>query len=109
MIDFPNANKNNPMSNHLVSVERHSETIRRIVESHRASNPRLFGSVAKGVATDQSDIDILVDPASDMSLFDIGAIREELRCLLNAEVDVLTPNAIPVDFRDRVLEEARPI
>ncbi len=44
-----------------------------------------------------------------MSLFDIGAIRRELRELLGLEVQVLTPRALPDSFRDRVLAEARPV
>jgi hypothetical protein len=44
-----------------------------------------------------------------MFLFDIGAIRPELRELLGLEVQVLTPRALPDSFRNRVLAEARPV
>ena len=87
----------------------HRATIRRVAESRRARNPRVFGSALHGMDTEQSDLDLLVDPEPRMSLFDIGAIRRELRELLGLEVQVLTPHALPDSFRDRVLAEARPV
>jgi len=83
--------------------------IRRVVESHRARNARIFGSVLRGEDTDSSDLDILIDPTPETTLFDIGAIRHELGKLLGVPVDVLTPNALPDKFRAAVLAEARPV
>lgn len=85
------------------------EAIRRVVEAHRARNARVFGSVAHGDDTDDSDLDILIDPTPETTLFDIGAIRHELRTLLGVPVDVLTPKALPDRFRDAVLAEAVPV
>jgi predicted nucleotidyltransferase len=89
-------------------LDLHREAIRAIVAAHRATNPRVFGSVARGEDTEDSDIDILVDPVG-MTLFDLGAILNELTALLGVEVDVLTPNALPDRFRARVLSDAAPI
>lgn len=83
--------------------------IRRVVESHHARNARVFGSVLHGKDTPHSDLDILIDPTSETTLFDIGAIRHELNQLLGVPVDVLTPNALPDKFRAAVLAEARVI
>ncbi len=83
--------------------------IRRVVEAHRASNVRVFGSVAQGDDTDDSDLDILIDPTPEATLFDIGAIRHELRVLLGVPVDVLTPMALPDKIREAVLAEAVPL
>ncbi|MCK9511147.1 MAG: nucleotidyltransferase family protein [Pigmentiphaga sp.] len=91
------------------ALASHRAAIRRIVESHRARNARVFGSVLHGEDRDDSDIDILVDPTPETTLFDIGAIRHELSQLLGMPVDVLTPNALPDRFRTQVLAEARPI
>ena len=66
--------------------------IRQVVESHRARNARVFGSVLHGQDTDSSDLDILVDPTPETTLLDIGAIRHDLSKLLGVSVDVLTPN-----------------
>ena len=83
--------------------------VRRVIESHRASNARVFGSAMRGDDSEQSDLDILVDPTPETTLFDIGAIRRELRELLGVPVDVLTPKALPEKVRADVLALARPI
>ena len=89
------------------ALENHRQAIVQIVESHNARNPRVFGSVVYGTDREDSDLDILIDPTPDTSLFDIGAIRRKLKSLLGIEVDVVTPNALPDSFRDRVLLEAK--
>lgn len=83
--------------------------IRHVVESHRASNARVFGSVLRGLDTDSSDLDILIDPTPETTLMDVAAIQVELQRLLGVSVDVLTPRALPVKFRNVVLAEAVPV
>jgi predicted nucleotidyltransferase len=90
-------------------LDSHREAIRHVVESHRARNARVFGSVVHGCDTADSDLDILIDPTPETTLFDIGAIRHELLQLLGIPVDVLTPKALPEKFRATVLAEALPI
>ena len=80
-----------------------------MVESHRARNARVFGSVVHGDDVEGSDLDILIDPTPETTLFDIGAIRHELLQLLGVPVDVLTPKALPERFRAIVLAEAVPV
>jgi len=83
--------------------------IRRVVESHRARNARVFGSALHGEDTDGSDLDILIDPTPETTLMDVAAIQVELKRLLGVSVDVLTPRALPEKFRGRVLSEALPV
>ena len=85
-----------------IALQIHREEVRNIVLSHRVLNVRVFGSVLHGEDTDDSDLDLLVDPTANTTLMDIGAIRYELRKLLGVPVDVLTPKALPANFRDRV-------
>jgi predicted nucleotidyltransferase len=92
-----------------IALQSHREQVRNIALSHRVKNVRVFGSALHGNDTDESDLDLLVDPTPDTTLMDIGAIRFELRKLLGVPVDVLTPKALPEKFRNRVIEEARPI
>ena len=87
----------------------HRERILAIVVSHRVCNPRIFGSVLTGKDTENSDLDLLVDPTAETTLFDIGAIRYEVSQLLGAPVDVLTPKALPEHFREQVLAAAMPL
>jgi uncharacterized protein len=87
----------------------HRTTILNVAAAHTARNVRVFGSVLHGSDTEDSDLDILVDPSPETTLFDLGAIRHELQKLLSVKVDVLTPNALPESFRAEVLAEARPV
>jgi predicted nucleotidyltransferase len=91
------------------ALNAHRVAIRCVVQAHRASNARVFGSVAHGLDTDDSDLDILIDPTPQTTLFDIGAIRYELRQLLGVPVDVLTPKALPDKFRAEVIAGAVPV
>ncbi len=83
--------------------------IRQVVEFHRACNARVFGSVLRGLDTDGSDLDILIDPTPETTLMDVAAIQVELQRLLGVSVDVLTPKALPQRFRSVVLAEAVPV
>lgn len=91
------------------ALHAHRHAIRHIVEAHHAHNPRVFGSVVHGDDRDGSDLDLLIDPTPETTLFDIGAIRHELHQMLGVPVDVLTPNALPDRFRATVLAEAVPL
>ena len=91
------------------ALDSHRQRIKDIVESHRARNARVFGSVLRGTDDDSSDLDLLVDATESMTLFDLGAIQYEVSELLGVGVDVLTPGALPEKWRERVLREAQPI
>ena len=91
------------------ALNLHRTRIREIALSHRVSGVRVFGSVLRGDDVVGSDLDLLVEPTPQTTLMDIGAIRFELKKLLELEVDVLTPNGLPAKFRDRVLREAVPV
>ncbi len=69
----------------------HRAAIRRVVESHRARNARVFGSVVRGQDADGSDLDLLIYPTPDTTLMDVAAIQVELQGLLGVSVDALTP------------------
>lgn len=110
MNTFSQAQKNKITSKRpSLALNAHRIAIRRIVEAHRARNARVFGSVVRGDDTDDSDLDLLIDPTPETTLFDIGAIRHELLQLLGVPVDVLTPEALPEKFRAAVLAEAVPV
>jgi predicted nucleotidyltransferase len=92
-----------------IALEAHRATIRSVVLRHRACNARVFGSVLHGEDQEGSDLDSLMDPTPETTMFDMGAIRHELLQLLGVPVDVLTPNALPDSFRAKVIAEARPV
>ncbi len=76
---------------------------------HRAVNPRVFGSVLHGRNVEGSDLDLLVDPLPNTTLFDLGGLQMELEELLGIQVDLLTPGDLPAKFRAQVLAEALPL
>jgi hypothetical protein len=91
------------------ALSLHRARIREIALSHHVSGVRVFGSALLGKDGPDSDLDLLVEPTAQTTLMDIGAIRYELKNLLGLEVDVLTPNGLPLKFRDQVLREAVPV
>jgi len=92
-----------------VALERHRATVRRVSSRYRLTNPRVFGSTARGSDTVHSDLDLLVDPLPRETLFDLGGLQEELESLLEIRVDVRTPGDLPEAVRPRVLAEAKPV
>lgn len=92
-----------------VRVEAHRAEIRELVERHHGSEPRLFGSVARGDDVPGSDVDLLVDFTDEASLLDEVALRVSLTDLLQIEVDVVAEDTLRGAFRNRVLGEAVPV
>lgn len=90
-------------------LELHREAIREIVAKYRATNPRVFGSVARGEDTESSDLDLLIDPTDKTSLFDIGAILLYVSRLMDCKVDVLTPGCLPEQWAADALAQAKPV
>ena len=90
-------------------VHERREQIQAIASSHGARNVRVFGSVARGEAGPDSDVDFLVDagPATS-SWFPAGMILD-LEALLGRRVHVVTEAALYPYIRDRVLAEALPL
>lgn len=80
-----------------------------IAAKHGARNVRVFGSVARHQDDEKSDIDLLVDFAPDVSLFDHAALIEELEAALGRKVDVVSERALRPRFRERITREVVPL
>ena len=87
-------------------LKNNRDEILRIATAHGAYNLRVFGSVSRGEATGQSDIDILVRLEPGRSLLDLIAIKQDLQDLLGRGVDVVTEDAVSPYIREQVLREA---
>lgn len=87
----------------------HRATIARLVSEYHGINPRVFGSTARSEDTDESDLDLLIDPTSLMTLSDIVDLERELRKTLGVRVNVSTPNSLSSRIRSRVLGTAVPL
>jgi predicted nucleotidyltransferase len=83
--------------------------ILQIAARHGAYNVRVFGSVARGEARPDSDIDLLVNLEAGRSLLDLARMLRELQALLNHPVDLVTEAGLRPRLRPQVLKEARPL
>ncbi len=71
----------------------------------------LFGSMLRGEATPESDVDLLVEfqAGGKITYFDLYYIQTALQSIIGREVDLLTPDAISQYFRDDVMAQAEVI
>ena len=83
-----------------------------VVETARrygAGNVRVFGSVGRGTATKESDLDLLVELEPGRDLFDLVAFKQEIEAGIGRRVDVVTEGSLSPYIRDAVLREAVPL
>lgn len=78
-------------------------------ERHGVGHLRVFGSLARGEATAESDVDLLVDLKPGRTLLDLAAFRREAGEILDLPVDVATTDMLKDRIRDEVLSEALPL
>jgi predicted nucleotidyltransferase len=83
--------------------------IREFAARHRTTNPRVFGSVLSGQDRPDSDLDLLVEPLPETTLFDLGGLQDALEEALGVRVDVKTPMDLPLHVRMKVLRQAVPV
>lgn len=85
------------------------EDIRRIAAEHGAYDVRIFGSVARGEAGSDSDVDFLVEMEPGRSLLDLAVLWQDMEDLLGCKVHIVEPEGLHWYIRDRVLKEAVPL
>ncbi len=92
-----------------IALDQNREAIRALAVQYRAANPRVFGSAARGEDSEDSDLDLLVDALPGTTLFDLGDLHHAIEQLLGIKVDLKTPGDLPIQFRQKVVADARPI
>jgi hypothetical protein len=85
------------------------QAVLRIAAKYGARNLRVFGSTARGAATIQSDIDLLVELEHGRSLLDQVGLKQELEQLLDRRVDVVIEGGLSPYLEERILAEAVPL
>jgi uncharacterized protein len=93
----------------VFGLDEKRDEILRIAARHGARNVRVFGSVARGEAGADSDLDLLVEMEPGRTLLDLGRLIMDLRDMLGREVDVVEADSLHWYIRDRVLREAVPL
>jgi predicted nucleotidyltransferase len=87
-------------------LEEHRAQIQEIAAQHGARNVRVFGSLARGGGTADSDLDLLISLEKGRSLLDLVALKHELEDVLGRPVDVVTDRSLSPHLRPQVLREA---
>ena len=93
--------------NELLQDKR--EAILQLASKHGARNVRVFGSLARHRANEQSEIDLLVDTTEQTSPWFPAALIQDLEELLGRKVDVVTEKGVYWLLRRRILKEAKPL
>ena len=96
-----------PATDQIYNISQEQrQKILQIAASHGARDVRIFGSMARGEARPDSDLDLLVKLDPGQSLLDIIALKQDLEDLIGCKVDVLTEAAISPYIREQVLKNA---
>jgi hypothetical protein len=93
----------------LEELRRQRDRIVALAERHGAHNVRVFGSVARGQANPESDVDLVVDFERGRSLMDHGELMMDLEEVLGCRVEVVSERGLRDRFRARVLADAVPL
>lgn len=98
-----------PAMKAMEHLNRHRDNLLALAVRHRATQVRVFGSVARGEDKPGSDIDLLVDFAPEASLLDLVGLQQDAEALLGRHVDVVTPDGVSPFLNERILADARPL
>ena len=90
----------------LQQLKQYRSAIIKLAEQYRATNIRVFGSVAKGETTENSDIDFLIDPTPEQDLFDVIRLRRALQELLDCDVDIVHSTALHHTIKEEILSSS---
>ncbi len=90
-------------------IQNHRHKIRSLAEKHGLENVRVFGSMARGDAGDESDVDLLVTAPEGTSGLALGGLLMDASELLDRKVDVLSDRGLHPALRERILREAVPL
>jgi uncharacterized protein len=88
-----------------MKIEELKDKIIPVLRKHDVRRAGIFGSMATGKAGKESDVDILVELGSKISLLEFVGIKYELEDLLGMQVDLVEYQAVKSRLRDRILSE----
>jgi predicted nucleotidyltransferase len=96
-------------SRYDLNMTLNTELIKQIARRHGATNIRIFGSYLHGTQKDDRDSDLLIDLGPGCVLFDLVALKRDLKNIIGRHVDVLTEGALSPYMREEILREAKPL
>jgi predicted nucleotidyltransferase len=87
----------------------HRDALRQLLKRYGFNQPRVFGSVLTQTDTEDSDLDLLVEPQRGTTLFTLAGLEADARKLTGVRVSVLTPGFLSPQLRAKVLDQAEPL
>lgn len=90
-------------------IHHRRDQIKTIAARHGAYNVRVFGSMATGTASSESDVDLLVDVREERSFFFPGGLVADLEEALGRPVQVVTEDALHAYIREEIIQTAQPL
>lgn len=90
-------------------IIRHRTELLAMAERHGITDVRVFGSMARSDANENSDVDFLVKLRPGMTGLALAGLLGDAEDLLQRKVDVLTEGALHPALRERILLDARPL
>jgi len=110
VLSGPPADRSNVPGPVVALLREHRAEIRAAAEAVGASNVRIFGSIARGEETPESDVDLLVDfPAQECGLFPLLRLASDVEQMVGRPVDVAAVEVMAPAVRERALAEAIPL
>ena len=88
-----------------LTLDEIRHTVAAPMARHGVVRAGVFGSFARGEATESSDVDFLVEFEEGRTLLDLSGLRLDLCDVLGREVDVATPGSLHPGLRERILRE----
>jgi len=88
-------------------IEEIKKTLIEVLKKHGVKKAALFGTMVRGEATEESDIDLLIEFEGRKSLLDLAGLKLDLQELLRRRVDVLTYKSLHPLLKERILSEEK--
>ena len=93
----------------LEKLRSHRELILSNAKQHKIRTVKVFGSTVRNEATQESDLDLLVEFEKNANLFDLIRFKQSIEDLLQINVDVVTEESVHQSFKEEILKEALPV
>lgn len=90
----------------MQQLEQYQQIILPVLKRHFIKRAAIFGSFAKGNNTSDSDIDLLIEPEKDFTIFKMLRLEEEISALIKRKVDVVEYSALKPSIKNEVMLSA---
>ncbi len=93
----------------MLSIDAYKSMITPVLQRYAIKKAAIFGSLAKGTMTEESDIDLLIEPGSDFTIFTLLELEEEISTLTMHKTDIVEYSALKPSIKFEVEQTAIPI